>query len=119
MIHISIKEVYRLGRFDLSIYAEGHAGYAKPGQPDLVCAGASTLLCTMEACLRDLEEQGGVRITQYARDAVTGLMHIEASAVTRAETISDMVRFLLTGCMMLESEYPEHVWVEYGVDEEL
>lgn len=117
MISISIREAYKLGRTDISLLAEGHAGYADPGQPDIVCAGISTLLCTLEACLRDLEDSGGLRITDYERNEQSGLLRITATDVMRRDRLEGIVYAVLRGCIMIENQYPEHVRVQYTSSE--
>ena len=45
--------VNREGSVIRAIYANGHAGYADPGQ-DIICSGVSTLLFTAASALEDI-----------------------------------------------------------------
>ena len=45
--------VNREGNLIRAIYANGHAGYADPGQ-DIICSGVSTLLFTAASALEDI-----------------------------------------------------------------
>lgn len=115
MTHITLRETRSPGRYDMEYLAEGHAGYAKPGEPDVVCAAVSMISCTLEACLRSMEESGGLRMTACERDPVGGRMHLMATAVPPVDNLSGVIYFALQGILLLEDKYPEHVWVDYDV----
>ena len=94
----------------LLITVEGHSGFGERGS-DIVCAGASTLVCNFVNCIRDEEADGRVRLH---KDVVReGYVHFEIEifdfAKKRVEGITDS---FMKGLSMLSEEYPQHVKIE-------
>lgn len=92
------------------IVAEGHSGYGVSGK-DIVCAGISTLICTLVNCIK--EEESADRL-KLRRDIVRdGYVCLEFEVFDYAkERVSGIVDACLTGLYMLCEEYPEYVRVE-------
>lgn len=89
----------------------GHAGFAKDGEPDIVCAAVSALACTLLRCLADLEEQAVVEAFSYRQEA--GDVRITAQACPDVkDRVCAAVDTVMTGFMMVANEYPGCVRVE-------
>lgn len=90
-----------------TLTAVGHAGYALAGQ-DVVCAAVSTLLCTLNACLR----------TAYDREQIEHFLAIMGSGDTRIcweETGNTSVwETVKTGLVLVAGHYPAYVRYEEG-----
>ncbi len=76
----------------------GHAGFAKDGGPDIVCAAVSMLACTL---LRSARESGDVWMGARAHGVPSEGLRVEA-----------VVETVLCGYRMLEEAYPGWVAVE-------
>jgi uncharacterized protein YsxB (DUF464 family) len=59
MIKIEVKQ--RQG--EMEIYTEGHAQFAKEGEPDILCAAVSAIMQTAAVGLERLAEQYPTNIT--------------------------------------------------------
>ena len=103
-----IKEVlYREGEQLTGCRLEGHSGWAEQGN-DIVCAGASILVCT---CVNALESVTGVvpRITEENADK--GILAFELPERTEAqnEKAQILMKALRQGLKDLSGEYPRNV----------
>ncbi len=89
------------------ITLRGHSGFSRNGE-DIVCAGISTLAYTLLNVLSDEEASGNIK---FIRNIVCdGFMHFEFSFFDFSkERIKGIVDMCLTGLMMLEENYPEHI----------
>ena len=89
---------------------EGHSGFGKRGS-DVVCAGVSTLVCTLLNCLKD-EESGG-RLKLHREIVRDGYVSVEIEHFSfAAERTRAIVDAMVSGLYMLAEEYPENVRVE-------
>ena len=100
--------VYHRGYYDrLLISIEGHNSYAQYGK-NIVCAAVSILAYTLINCLLDEEAQGNVKlIRNVVRDGFICL-EIEYFDYSK-ERVKGIVDACLTGLLMLEESYPEHI----------
>ena len=82
----------------LCLTADGHAGAAPKGE-DVVCAGISTILCTLAEVLR----QAGV----------SGYTHLEPGhaelCVRETAQTEAAFSFAETGLRLLAAQYPKHL----------
>lgn len=84
----------------LHLTATGHAGAAPHGE-DLVCAGVSTLLCTLAAQL----EQSGCSSSRLE----PGCAELRAE---RTRTALAAFSFAETGLRLLAGQYPQYVCIQ-------
>lgn len=84
----------------LTLTAAGHAGAAPRGE-DLVCAGISTLLCTLAAQLEQTDAKTCVRLEP-------GFAELRAA---RTAQTAAAFSFAETGLRLLEAQYPQYVSV--------
>lgn len=87
--------------------ATGHAGYAKDGEPDIVCAAVSTLFCTAANVLKTheklLKAEPMVRLEP-------GLSVLYADPLNQyGQHLNKLLCFLSIGCEALAIEYPDHI----------
>lgn len=104
----TIRFVEEDGRCTLTV--EGHAGYAVSGQ-DIVCAGISTLVCTLNGCLS--EEYERARLSHFEADLDSG----EARLCWQAEPeYADRIRCIWDtieeGFLLMAGHYPAYVEME-------
>lgn len=78
----------------IELEVRGHAGYAPKGE-DIVCAGISTLVQTMLACLDDY----------CVRRIKEGYVYISASG----EGAINAYKYTVTGLKMIADTYPGYV----------
>lgn len=92
------------------IIIDGHSGYDASGS-DVVCAGVSTLICTLVNCLRD--ESSADRI-HLLRDIVrSGYVCFEVESYDFAkERVKGIFDACITGFLMLAEHYPNNVSFE-------
>jgi uncharacterized protein YsxB (DUF464 family) len=90
----------------ITLRLEGHAGYAEPGEKDVVCAAVSALTYTLINYLDDKATEGKIRNLSY-RDT-PGDMLVEFELVDYKEW-PQVCDFLLTGYSMISEHYPENV----------
>ena len=99
--------LYREGDDLTGCRLEGHSGWAEQGN-DIVCAGASILVCT---CVNALESVTGVvpRITEENADK--GILAFELPERTEAqnEQAQILMKALRQGLKDLSAEYPRNV----------
>lgn len=84
--------------------AWGHAGYAEKGQ-DIVCAGVSILMQTLEAAL-GMTEHTEASVTK--RDGAC-LIRFGNYDESEREMVRGMFRSCVVGLKLLAVRYPEHV----------
>ena len=90
--------------------ATGHAGYAEKGK-DIVCAGVSALLFTVEDCLNQMYTWDKlVQVPQIQLEPGDVKMECEPTLAAQGEA-ELLFRFLETGCRLLAEEYPEYIQV--------
>lgn len=109
MIHAKIYYLPKEGSFHLVL--EGHACTAPKGQ-DLVCAGASTLACTLGEAVEKFYEAG--MLERYPR-VYTGPGYAEIIALPKELYRQPVMIAFWTaelGIGLLAGEYPEHVKLE-------
>lgn len=90
--------------------ATGHAGYSKNGEPDIVCAGVSTLFYTIANYLEfigadDLEANDD-------NDFV-----VECRAPFTDEAVHRAFQMTVFGLSLIEEQYPDNVQVIVEPDE--
>lgn len=102
---------YRAGDDSLHMVLLGHAGFAPKGE-DLVCAGASTLVCTLGTAAERLYEQGMLR--RYPRVQITpGRAEIILLPKKEYEVQILLLCWMAElGMGILEEHYPQCVRVE-------
>lgn len=84
------------------IKIDGHAGYSDKGK-DIVCAGVSTLFCTLAEYLMEND-----KALEYKGSSGNALI----TAKTEDGKILDSVETILTGYRMLAEEYGDYVTIE-------
>lgn len=85
----------------LGFSCEGHAEYAPKGQPDIVCAGISTLAETLAAAL--------IRFPDYTAIVETGFVCARCRKSLESRVILDA---LCIGFYGLRDAYPSHIHIE-------
>lgn len=92
-----------------AIRAQGHAGFADPGQ-DIVCSAASILIYTLAEMVfsEDFDESPTVDLS--AGDALIQCKPTEENEAR----IRDAYDFVETGFAMLQQEYPGHICLVSG-----
>lgn len=90
--------------------ATGHAGYSQNGEPDIVCAGVSTLMYTLANYLEfigadDLE----------ANDADDFM--VECRAPFSDEAVHRAFQMSVFGLSLIEEQYPDNIDVTIDPDE--
>ena len=82
--------------------AEGHADYAKDKEPDIVCAGVSTLFYTLA---NFLELIGADDLEGSDEDD----FFVECRAMRSDETVHTAFRMTVFGLMLMEEQYPNNI----------
>ncbi len=85
----------------LHLSCKGHAGYAKTGQPDIVCAAVSALSMTLCNAL--------VHCPGFHCKVNAGNVSLSCDTSDEAQTI---FRVILIGFHGLEAQYPNHVAID-------
>lgn len=86
----------------------GHAQYAKNGQDDIVCAGASAITLTLAGVIYDMADYDTIAVIDQKLDP--GNTVISASVAEGAtERFEERTRFFETGFSVLSQEYPKHI----------
>ena len=98
------------GHCRVGFLIKGHAGFAQPGEEDVVCAGISMLVCTLSECLEEYETMGYVQAV--CRKIDPGNVDIAFYTLDHRATVSVMLDTILTGFRLLQEKYPENVVVE-------
>lgn len=95
---------------NILITVEGHSGFGERGS-DIVCAGASTLVCNFINCIQDEEADGRVKLHKaLIRD---GYIHFEIEIFDFArQRIEGIIDSFMNGLCMLSEEYPQYVRIE-------
>ena len=89
---------------------QGHASYSHEG-PDIVCAAASALCCTLAEALSRKQRSGQCVLTRCQLTA--GKTDIAAFPVREEERLEEIFQTICTGFEMFCKEYPNHVlWIE-------
>ena len=95
---------------NILITVEGHSGFGESGS-DIVCAGASTLVCNFVNCIRDEEADGRVRL--HKEVIRHGYVHFEIEIFDFAkQRIEGIIDSFMKGFSMLSEEYPQYVRIE-------
>ena len=89
------------------VVVKGHAGSAEIGR-DLVCAGASALVLTLVANVRQMEAKGYTRSTAVTVDSGDAEVQVEPKAEFRL-SIMQILDAICAGFEVLANEYPEYV----------
>lgn len=93
------------GSFSLEV--QGHAGQAPSGH-DVVCAGASTLFCSLAEMLMHRKEKGDILSLDIAYDK--GFGHISAvPALCFEKALRCAFEAVRLGYVHLAQNYPEHI----------
>ena len=104
MIKVTYTELDGPSGPTLRLEAAGHAGYAPAGQ-DIVCAGASALMCALAGALDTLGAQGVQRTLSAGHAAIAA---DDRADVRAAFTVA------VTGLRQLAEAYPGHVAEDTG-----
>lgn len=90
--------------------AEGHAGYSVNGEPDIVCAGVSTLMYTLANYLDYIHAD-----ELEANDKDDFL--IECEAPFNDEPVHRAFQMTVFGLTLMEEQYPDNVQIVVEPDE--
>ena len=92
------------------IIAEGHSGFDIEGR-DIVCAGISTLVCTLINCLKDEESADRLKLVRdIVRDGYI-CFEIEYFDFSK-ERIRAIIETCISGLYMLSEQYPRYISFE-------
>ena len=94
-----------VNRANSNIKITGHAGYAEPGK-DIVCAGVSTMVQTLNASL-DMLTPGALESTEI-KPGYTEIKYINLS-----EHAKILVDSFFIGVNLIANKYPENVKIKY------
>ena len=100
MICISYREMG--DRFRLSM--KGHADAEKPGEPNLICASASTLAYTLLGALTNLSKDALLQFRIHSGD-----YYIDG---TYKDETKPVIQTALIGFMQLAKTYPDNVSIQ-------
>ena len=92
------------------IVIEGHSGFDSVGK-DIVCAGISTLVCTLVNCLRDECSDERIRLVREIINPGYVCFEVESFDFAK-ERITGILDAVFTGFSMLADIYPEHISIE-------
>lgn len=87
----------------------GHAGFAAKGQ-DIVCAGASMLVCALGKTLEEAEQRG--RCECKIRDSDGSALIWAIPTMGSMNEIKAYFRMCVTGFRMLQEQYPGNVLIK-------
>jgi len=90
------------GKLIYRLEADGHAGYAEEGKPDIVCAGVSTLFYTLA---NFLELIGADDLEGSDEDEV----YVECNAFRSDEVVHTAFRMTVFGLTLLQEKYPDNI----------
>lgn len=100
MVRISFREMG--DRFHLSM--KGHADAENPGEPNLICASASTLAYTILGALTNLSKDALQRFRIHSGDyEIDGLYN---------EMTKPVIETTLIGFLQLAKTYPDNVSIQ-------
>ena len=105
---------YRFDDDSVRASFSGHAGYAKAGEPDIVCSACSTLAYTLAQALREMEADGAL-IDFCLQHFENGNAEVYAMAKPRSEArlrLHTVAETIYVGLLMLQQKYPDHVKIE-------
>lgn len=104
-----IKITYSRKEHELII--KGHSGTGEKTGKDIICAGVSTLACTLAQDLRILEQRGAV--TKYEMRLEAGNTRLACVPTeVHAEQVGLVMDALITGMTMMADSYPQNVSYE-------
>lgn len=98
----------RYDEFDgsaITVHVTGHAEYAEEGK-DVVCAGVSTLLCTLADNVERLTAKHTIRMEKG--DAIVSCIPSEDRMIETVITFGTILR----GFRLMADAYPEYVTLE-------
>ena len=99
---------------NVTLEVSGHAGYA-PNGADIVCAAASILVQTLLKNLIRYKNHGWYTLEYEMGD---GKAYIHCRTNGYFSFIVEMFRFTMEGLKMLAQEYPKHIRIEEGGNED-
>lgn len=88
--------------------ADGHAGYANPGE-DIVCSAISVLTQTAIIALNRVCEIEEHKIEYSIRDGYLSLKLFDALSRCKRDKASIVLETMLVGLESLEEQYPEFI----------
>ncbi|RHQ17435.1 ribosomal-processing cysteine protease Prp [Lachnospiraceae bacterium AM48-27BH] len=93
---------------------KGHAGF-KSGN-DIVCAAVSAITYTLVQMLLNMQERNAFGELDYLLE--DGYASVKATVrPTHMQEMNTVTETILGGYMLLESKYPDHVTMDFGVGE--
>jgi uncharacterized protein YsxB (DUF464 family) len=99
---------------NLTIRAEGYAGFAEPGQ-DIVCAAVSILLHTLAINLQHFEGYGWYELEGEAEKP--GDFYIRVIPRGYYSMVTEMMRFTMRGLKKIAEQYGDYIRIkEDGTD---
>ena len=96
----------------IDIRVMGHAGYGNKGE-DIVCAAASILSAMLVQCLNEMDERG--ELHRYEKEVAPGCVKVRVEPEERtALKVDALAETIMTGYLLLESQYEKYVYVSGG-----
>lgn len=92
----------------------GHAGYGPHGA-DIVCAAVSILVQTLVKNLIKFSDHGWYTL-EYDLSAGNAYVHCKVNGYF--SLVVEMFRFTMEGLKMLAEEYPKHIKIDEGGNED-
>ena len=106
---VTIESSNRKNHYEFKI--QGHAEY-NPGN-DIVCAGISALTFTLAQSLINMQERNAFYQLDYRLDKGNAWIRADVRPPYMQE-MNTVVETILTGYIMMESRYPDHVKLDLG-----
>lgn len=111
MVNITYRREHLPGKIvKYHLEASGHAGYSKNGEPDIVCAGVSTLFYTIA---NYLEFIGADELDATDEDDFM----VECNAPFADEAVHRAFQMTVFGLSLIEEQYPDNIAVNIDPDE--
>ena len=95
---------------NVHITLRGHAEFAQQGESDIVFAGISMLVCTLNACITQYETRGFLH--PVCLKIEPGDVDIAFYVWNHRDTVSVMLDTIITGFRLLQEKYPDNVRLE-------
>lgn len=105
MVEITYKRDYLPHNYiGYHLKASGHAGYAKPGNDDIVCASVSTIFYTLA---NYLEYIGAEDLESTDQED----FKIDCKALFHDKAVHTSFRMMVFGLQLIAEQYPDNVTV--------
>ncbi|MBP3703634.1 MAG: ribosomal-processing cysteine protease Prp [Lachnospiraceae bacterium] len=101
---ITIKTERKPGRFYVKL--SGHAGYAPPGENDIVCAAISMIFYTFINTIETWKKKNSIEIAYEDKE---GKAWVSVTYREDDKKVQGSVEMLVTGFLMLKEKYPQNI----------